>query len=184
MRPAIPALHEGLVGLQIEIYSHILWRRAKLALLCGQPDRRSRFSLNMNISRRVFCLALLVACVYPIPAKGQADPDDPLREHFELAQHADTSGDLEKAALEYQAVLKARPELAEVRTNLGLVYYRQGKNEEAISAFREALRLKPELLAATLFLGMAMSFNSTDRSLGALPNGPGTFAISLSPKMR
>ena len=38
---------------------------------------------------------------------------------------------------------------------MGLVYYVQTKDREAIAAFQEALKGKPDLLGANLFLGMA-----------------------------
>ena len=47
------------------------------------------------------------------------------------------------------------PESAELRTNLGLMYYQIGKNEQAAEAFRHAIRLEPSLFVPNLFLGLA-----------------------------
>src|SRR6266567_3535379 len=132
----------------------------------------------MRFSGNLLCLAMLAIFLGSIPAMGQVNADDLVRQHFEAAKQAETSGDLDKAVAEYQAVLKARPDLAEVRTNLGLVLYRQGKNEGAINAFEKALQTKPELLGATLFLGMAyVRTNQYEKALDPLNK-----AIALSPK--
>ena len=111
----------------------------------------------LTFSRRGKALgaAFLLFFSYPWNAKAQGDSDDVARQHFDAARHAEKSGDLDKAAAEYEAVLAANPDVAEVRTNLGLIYYRQGKNDAAVKAFEQALQNKPNLLSATLFLGMA-----------------------------
>ncbi len=46
------------------------------------------------------------------------------------------------------------PEIAELRANLGLMYYQTGRDEKAIETFREAIRLKPTLFVPNLFLGL------------------------------
>lgn len=45
------------------------------------------------------------------------------------------------------------PDIAEVKANLGLMYYQIGNDEQAIEAFRQAIRFKPELFVPNLFLG-------------------------------
>ena len=83
---------------------------------------------------KVFCGAILLFLSYQSHAKGQGASDDVARRHFEAARQAEKSGDLDKAAAEYEAVLATNPDVAEVRTNLGLIYYRQGKNDAAVKA--------------------------------------------------
>ena len=72
-------------------------------------------------------LALLTVFLFPVSLGAQTADDDQVREHFQAAKQAEKTGDYQAAAAEYQAVLKVRPDLAEVHTNLGLVYYLQGK---------------------------------------------------------
>src|SRR5436190_1529999 len=103
------------------------------------------------VRARLLWLALLTALLFPATLGAQA------------------AGDYQTAATEYQAVLKLRPEFAEVHTNLGLVYYLQGKNEEAIKTLQRALELRPDILGANLFLGMAyLRTNQYEKSLEPL----------------
>ena len=58
------------------------------------------------------------------------------------------------------------------------MYYLQGKNEEAIKTLQRALELRPDILGANLFLGMAyVRTNQYEKSLDPLRK-----AISLNPK--
>ncbi len=103
-----------------------------------------------------------------------------VQEYFQAAKQAERAGDYEKAADAYRSILKMRPDLAEVRQNLGLVYYVQTKDKEAIAAFQEALKGKPDLLGANLFLGMA--YARTNQYEKAIP--PLKKTLSLSPRER
>ena len=70
------------------------------------------------------------------------------------AQRAQARGDFESAAEFYGKAVSLQPDIAELRANLGLMYYQTGRNEHAIDAFREAIRLKPGLFVPNLFLGL------------------------------
>jgi tetratricopeptide (TPR) repeat protein len=70
------------------------------------------------------------------------------------AQQAQTTGDFNAAAEFYRKAVAVRPDNAELRANLGLMYYQTGKDEQAIAAFRQALGLKPGLFVPNLFLGL------------------------------
>jgi tetratricopeptide (TPR) repeat protein len=70
------------------------------------------------------------------------------------AQRAQARGDFESAAEFYSKAVSLQPDIAELRANLGLMYYQTGKDEHAIDAFREAIRLKPGLFVPNLFLGL------------------------------
>ena len=94
--------------------------------------------MKTDLIGRALCLELMAALIVASPAAGQSESEEVLRQHFEAAKLAETSGDFEKAAAEYLLVLRSRPRMAEARTNLGLVYYRQGKNSEAIEAFQQS----------------------------------------------
>ena len=60
------------------------------------------------------------------------------------AQEAQSRSDFQAAAEYYRKAVALHPEIPELRTNLGLMYYQTEKDEQAAVAFREALRLKPE----------------------------------------
>jgi len=94
----------------------------------------------------LFCLRGFVAAQTALEAR--------IEQHFRSATEAEKKGDYEKAITEYQAVLKLDPKLAEVSSNLGLLYYIQRKDQEAARAFQYALDRKPDLVVPNLFLGM------------------------------
>ena len=75
-------------------------------------------------------------------------------QHFAAAQQAQQAGLLDKAAQEYQAVLKIEPNVAEVYANLGLVYYAQSRFSESSTALATAAKLKPGLEGVSLWLGV------------------------------
>jgi tetratricopeptide (TPR) repeat protein len=102
-------------------------------------------------------------------ALGQSTLEIGIQQHFTAAREAEKRGDLATAEKEYQAVLKLSPDLAEVSSNLGLVYYLQRKDAEAIKAFQEALKRKPALVSANLFLGMSYTrTNQYDKAIAML----------------
>lgn len=110
-------------------------------------------------------------------AVGQSTLETRIQQHFTAAREAERRGDLATAEKEYQAVLKLSPDLAEVSANLGLVYYLQRKDSDAIRVFQEALKRKPGLFAANLFLGMTYTrTNQYEKSIEPLKK-----AISLNP---
>jgi tetratricopeptide (TPR) repeat protein len=70
------------------------------------------------------------------------------------AQQAQARGDFEAAADFYRKAVGLQPKIAELRANLGLMYYQTGKDQQAIASFLEAIRLKPDLFVPNLFLGL------------------------------
>ncbi|HEV7220982.1 MAG TPA: tetratricopeptide repeat protein [Terriglobales bacterium] len=70
------------------------------------------------------------------------------------AQQAQARSDFQSAAKFYQQAVTYHPENAELRANLGLMYYQTGKDQQAIDAFSQAIRLKPGLFVPNLFLGL------------------------------
>ena len=74
---------------------------------------------------------------------------------FQAARDAHAGGDLPRAAAQYEKVLRARPEIAEVYSNLGVVYYLQGRYPDASAQFEDALERKPDLFVSLLFSGMS-----------------------------
>jgi tetratricopeptide (TPR) repeat protein len=101
-------------------------------------------------TRVVVCCSIF--CVLP----GLAFSQEPAQ--FESlvasAQQAQATGEFQAAAEFYRKAVTVRPDNAELRANLGLMYYQTGKDEQAIAAFRQAIRLKPGLFVPNLFLGL------------------------------
>jgi tetratricopeptide (TPR) repeat protein len=86
---------------------------------------------------------------------------------FASAQQAQARGDFQAAAEFYRKAAAIHPDIAEVKANLGLMYYQIGNDEQAIEAFAQAIRLKPELFAPNLFLGRA--YVKQKRFIEAIP---------------
>jgi len=107
--------------------------------------------------RRVW--AVLVCCLIPIALDGFAFSQRPSEYESLLAsaQQAQARGDFDTAANFYKEAVAVRPEIAELRANLGLMYYQTGRDQEAIAALRQAIRLKSDLFVPHLFLGLDYS---------------------------
>jgi tetratricopeptide (TPR) repeat protein len=70
------------------------------------------------------------------------------------AEEAQRRGDYAAAAQIYQEMLDVSPSSAEVRADLGLMYYLLGKYAAAGREFHAALRERPRLFVPNLFLGL------------------------------
>src|SRR5207244_7715486 len=76
-----------------------------------------------------------------------------LQEHAQRAGAAMQRNDFATAETEYRAVLVMAPQLAEMRSNLGIALYMLGKFDQAEKEFRVALRSNPRLFVPNYFLG-------------------------------
>jgi tetratricopeptide (TPR) repeat protein len=107
--------------------------------------------------RRIW--AVVVCCLIPIAFDGLAFSQQPsdFESLLASAQQAQARGDFDTATNSYKKAVTVRPEIAELRANLGLMYYQTGKDQEAIEALRQAIRLKSDLFVPHLFLGLDYS---------------------------
>lgn len=126
-------------------------------------------------------LAALASCFIPVGFLLAAGPcaiagqmetsrarnESVVEAHFAAAQQAQKNKDYVTAEREYRAVLKIRPNFAEVHMNLGLVYQLQDQTSDAMIEFRRALDLKPSLAGANFFLGVDYCKNG--EGISALP---------------
>ena len=94
---------------------------------------------------------LLLCATTPLAAQGSRS----LRQHIEAAQRAQARQDCHAAAAEYNAALRLLPASGELQSNLGIALYCDGQILPAITAFKKALEVKPDLVAPHLFLGIA-----------------------------
>lgn len=106
----------------------------------------------MKTIRAVAVVCCCLLCV--LRGSASAQQPDKFESLLASAQQAQARGDFEAAADFYQKAVTVRPDIPELRANLGLMYYQTGKDEEAIKAFRQALRLEPGLFVPNLFLGL------------------------------
>jgi len=77
---------------------------------------------------------------------------------FEQAVERQQAGQLAEAAAGYQACLAAQPGRIDARSNLGAVYARMGRFQDAIAQYREALQTAPPEFASSLHLNLALAY--------------------------
>ena len=87
---------------------------------------------------------------------GSFQGSDKLQQHAERAGAAMQRKDFAEAEKEYRAILAIAPQLAEIRSNLGLSLHMQDKFEPAEKEFRQALRADPRLFVPNYFLGIQL----------------------------
>jgi len=117
-------------------------------------DRRERTWQTLFSAAFLFLLA---------SAALASDPDAVWRQ----AQSELKAGRYEAAESLYKEFVKLQPDVGEGWANLGLALHMQKKRDTAIEAFQRALKLKPGLLHAQLFLGINL-FNA-NRTAQAKP---------------
>ena len=101
-------------------------------------------------------LKLVISCAICFPSGLLlCQQPDAFESLLASAQQAQARSDFDSAAEFYRQAVKLHPEVPEIRTNLGLMYYQTGKDQQAADEFRAALRLKPSLFVPNLFLGLA-----------------------------
>jgi tetratricopeptide (TPR) repeat protein len=82
----------------------------------------------------------------------------------------------------YEKVRSLQPAVAEIHAKLGVIYFQEGKFEQAASALRHALKLKPGLPRADTLL--AMSLSELGRYSEALPGLEKAFRKSPDPALK
>src|SRR5580704_4734881 len=95
-----------------------------------------------------FALAILISAA----ALAQSPSPEQL---FRETVAAQQRGDDATAIAKYQALIKLRPEVAEVHANLGAALAHAGRYDEAIEQYRAALAKLPDNAALRLNLGLA-----------------------------
>ncbi len=100
------------------------------------------------------CHCVCCWLVSVLPGVASPQQPDPFESLLASAQQAQARSDFQSAAEFYRKAVAIHPEIAELRANLGLMYYQTGKDQQAIDAFSQAIRLKPGLFVPNLFLGL------------------------------
>jgi tetratricopeptide (TPR) repeat protein len=103
--------------------------------------------------RGTFILFLLCSSY---AAAQAANPDD-VQRYAEEGQKALAQGRYEAAERAYEKLRDLEPGIAEVHSNLGLIYFQEKKFDQAVPALRQALKLKPNLPKTATLLAMSMS---------------------------
>jgi tetratricopeptide (TPR) repeat protein len=96
-------------------------------------------------------LLLLMFSTLCAPAQQPASDDLLLQRGLQAQQ----SGDNQTAIRDYTAILKAHPEMAELRANLAVVLVHEGRFDDAVAQYRQALRSMPDNAAIRKNLALA-----------------------------
>jgi len=94
------------------------------------------------------CIACLCLCTFVLCAA------EPAKEIFDRAMRDLAAADYQSAERGFQAVLREEPRNVAALSNLGVIYSRTGRADEAITVYRRALRLSPNDKAILLNLGL------------------------------
>jgi len=127
--------------------------------------------------------ALLLAGAWLAFCLGSANAQS-IPELLHRAVAAQQSGDLTTAIRLYQEVLKQKPELGEIHSNIGAALVQLGRVPEAIEEYKLALKSKPGNAAVTLNLALAhYKLDDYDAVIGLLlpiePQSPDNLQMAL-----
>ena len=132
-------------------------------------------TLNLATLHRLALATLAAASMAALAASQEVDLDQLLSQAVERHQ----AGDLEGAAALYERILREAPNAALVRSNLGAVYARLGRNDEAIAQYRQALAREDN---ASIRYNLAIALQRAGRIPEALAEG--TRIVAATPGNR
>jgi tetratricopeptide (TPR) repeat protein len=122
--------------------------------------RQIRISIFASWPARIFSLLALnllwFASSSAILAQGNQDSNDPrVQELYTEAKAAESRGDLVSAAANYESLLQIAPRLAPAYNNLGALYLRQRKYQQAADVLEKGLKINPKMFSAAALLGIS-----------------------------
>jgi Flp pilus assembly protein TadD len=109
------------------------------------------------ILERMRALLLLLIFSGLCASAQQPSSDDGL---LQSGLQAQQNGDSKTAIRDYTEVLKAHPDMAELRANLAVVLVHEGRFDDAIAQYRQALRTMPD--NATIRKNLALAYFKED----------------------
>ncbi len=123
-------------------------------------------------------LALVCCCALGAPAQST----DAVDRYSEQGQRALAQGNYAEAQAAFEKLRQLEPGLAEVHANLGAIYFQERQYDAAVSALRQALKLKPNLPKTSALL--AMSLAELGRYSEALPDLERCFRRATDPPIK
>jgi tetratricopeptide (TPR) repeat protein len=104
-----------------------------------------------------FCVLVFVFIVFLLSSNCTNAQATDSGEQYQQAQRAMAAGSYDEAEQAYERLSRLQPNVAEIRANLGLIYFEQRKFEQAVPELRRALKLKPTLTKSATVLAMSLS---------------------------
>jgi tetratricopeptide (TPR) repeat protein len=102
-------------------------------------------------------LFAVVALVCSSRLPSQSSNTDLIARYSEQGQSALAEGRYSDAALAFEKLKELEPEVAEVRANLGAIYFQERQYDKAVPELRQAIKLKPNLVKAATLLAISLS---------------------------
>lgn len=125
------------------------------------------------------CWVTLFLCL-SVGAGGQVSQS--VQTEVENGLAAMRKGDFSQAELRFSAALKANPDLADVRANLGLAYYADHQYSKAIPELQLALKQDPSLQSAKMMLPLSLA--AANRCTEAEPGLAEVFSSASKAELR
>ena len=126
----------------------------------------------------ILLLSMVLVFLIEPPDVTSAAAEESIPDLLKAAASALQERRYQDAVREYEWLVKALPDEAEIRSNLGIAYYLSENYAQAIIAFRGALSTNSDLLAANLFLGVSyLKLNEADEAIAPLRK-----ALRLAPE--
>lgn len=89
-------------------------------------------------------------------AQGNQDSNDQrVKELYAGAKAAESRGDIAIAAVDYESLLQIAPRLAPAYNNLGALYLRMRKYQQAADVLERGLQINPKMSSAVALLGIS-----------------------------
>jgi tetratricopeptide (TPR) repeat protein len=120
-------------------------------------------SVRGNIGAMISCICKLtsvLSVVLSISGSGvaaQTSDSKEVERYAEIGQKALEEGRYPAAEAAFEKLRELSPGTAEVHANLGAIYFQEKKFDQAIGAFRQALKLKANLTKTEALLAMSLS---------------------------
>jgi tetratricopeptide (TPR) repeat protein len=134
--------------------------------------------MRPSVSHQLCILLLWLAGTVSL---AQTPPSD-FAKYSRSGQEAMAAGRYVEAESDYVKLSALAPSTAEVHATLGVIYFQQGKFEQAVTELRRALTLKPGIPKADGLL--AMSLSELGRYTEALPGLEKTYRQAVDPPIK
>lgn len=102
-------------------------------------------------------LLLIFVWTWGVDLFGQTPNADLIARYSEQGQSALAEGRYSEAENAFEKLKELEPDVAEVRADLGAIYFQERKYDKAVPELRQAIKLKPSLSKATTLLAIALS---------------------------
>jgi tetratricopeptide (TPR) repeat protein len=114
--------------------------------------------------------------------QGQATQADAVSRYAEEGQSALAEGRYADAERAFEKLKALEPAVAEIRANLGAIYFQERKYDKAVPELRQAVKLKPSLAKASTLLSIALS--ETGNYKEAIPGLEKGFALGSDAQVK